>query len=208
MALGRQAKTLQRHELRQLLSFVDTETRHPTRNKVVVMLSFLCALRAKEVVSVRWSMTTDATGNIADGLALTNSASKGKNGGRVVPLPSELRKALRDLREQEKKAGRGGDDDFVVTFQQHSHDVVARSNSVRWLFKFWYTKLGFKGASSHSGRRSFATKAAREVGAVGGSLKDVQQLLGHASIATTMKYIDSDPRAQRKLVERLWKGGA
>src|ERR1700674_3478217 len=119
MALGRQAKTLQRHELRQLLSFVDTETRHRTRNRVVVMLSFLCALRAREVVSVRWSMTTDATGNIGDGLALTNSASKGKNGGRVVPLPNELQKALRGLREEERKAGRGNADDYIVTFQQH-----------------------------------------------------------------------------------------
>src|ERR1700733_2726925 len=163
MALGRQAKTLQRHEFRQLVSYVETDTRHPTRNRVVVMLSFLCGLRAKEIVCVRWSMTTDATGNIGDGLALPDSASKGKKGGHVLPLPSELQKALRHLRDEERKAGRGGADDYIVTFQQHATDPAARSNTVRWLFKFWYTKLGFKGASSHSGRRSFATKAARVV---------------------------------------------
>ena len=205
VALGKQAKTLQRHELRQLLAFVETETRHAARNRVVVLLSFLCGLRAKEIVGTKWSMLTDATGNIGDGLALVNSASKGKNGGRVVPLPNELQKALRELRAQEQSAGRGNADDYVVTFQQHSTDAAARSNSVRWLFKFWFSKLGFKGASSHSGRRSFATKAAREIGAVGGSLKDVQQLLGHATISTTMKYVDADPAAQKRLVSRLWK---
>lgn len=54
-------------------------------------------------------------------------------------------------------------------------------------------------------RRFFATKAAREVGRFGGSLRDVQQLLGDASLSTTQKYLDADPRAQAKLVNNLWK---
>jgi integrase len=184
---------------------LETETRHPERNRVIVLLAFLSGLRAMEIVGVRWRMVTDADGNVADGLSLPNSASKGKNGGRAVPLPMPVQRALSVLHEQEKQAGRGRAEDYIVTFQQHSSDPAARSNSVRWLFKFWLHQLGFKGASSHSGRRSFATKAAREIGAVGGSLKDVQQLLGHASISTTMKYVDADPQAQQRLVQRLWK---
>lgn len=169
------------------------------------MLSFLCGLRAKEVVCLRWRMVTGADGRVDGMLSLPNSASKGKNGGRAVPLPVPLQRALRELHNHEKQAGRGGADDFVIAFQQHSHDAVARSNSVRWLFKFWFNQLDFKGASSHSGRRSFATKAAREIGRYGGSLRDVQQLLGHASLSTTQKYLDADPRAQAKLVNNLWK---
>jgi integrase/recombinase XerD len=38
---------------------------------------------------------------------------------------------------------------------------------------------------------------------VGGSLRDVRLLAGHASIATTQRYIDGDSEAQRKLVSLL-----
>ena len=47
------------------------------------------------------------------------------------------------------------------------------------------------------------TKAARKVSEVGGSLRDVQSLAGHASISITQRYVDEDPQAQRKLVDRL-----
>ena len=63
--------------------------------------------------------------------------------------------------------------------------------------------MGFTGVSSHSGRRTFVTKAARSVFGVGGSLRDVQYLAGHASLQMTQRYVDCNPEAQRKLVERL-----
>jgi integrase len=133
------------------------------------MLSLLSGLRALEIVSAKWRM---ANGKVDGVMSLPNSASKGKNGGRAVPLP--VQRALRVLHELEEKAGRGSAEDHIITFQQHATDPAARSNSVRWLFKFWFSQLGFKGASSHSGRRSFATKAAREIGRFGASLRDVQ----------------------------------
>jgi integrase/recombinase XerD len=68
-------------------------------------------------------------------------------------------------------------------------------------FGDWYRKLGFVGCSSHSGRRSFITQAARKASLVGGSLRDVQALAGHASLATTSRYIATDVEAQRKLVD-------
>lgn len=80
---------------------------------------------------------------------------------------------------------------------------VLEANSVQFLFRTWFSRLGFAGASSHSGRRSFITRAARTVSEVGGSLRDVQCLAGHSSIATTQRYIDVDPQAQRKLIDRL-----
>ena len=66
-----------------------------------------------------------------------------------------------------------------------------------------YRALGFGGASSHSGRRTFVTRAAKAVISAGGSLRDVQQLVGHASLATTQKYIEGDTEAKRKLVNLI-----
>jgi integrase len=42
--------------------------------------------------------------------------------------------------------------------------------------------MGLSGCSSHSGRRTFVTNAARLVFKVSGSLRNVQQLAGHRSI--------------------------
>lgn len=66
-----------------------------------------------------------------------------------------------------------------------------------------YRELSLAGCSSHSGRRTFITRAARLVHQAGGSLRDVQLLAGHRSIQTTQRYIDGDSDAQRKLVSLL-----
>jgi len=38
---------------------------------------------------------------------------------------------------------------------------------------------------------------------VGGSVRDVQQLAGHASLQTTQRYIEGDTDAKRKLVQLI-----
>jgi len=200
--LGKQAKTISDIQVRTLLRFVETETAFPIRNVVIVLLSFRAGLRAKEIAGVRWRMVADAEGKVTDGLSLTNGASKGRS-GRVIPLHAELRPALVALHQHELAQGRGDPDDFLVVFTKGSTDPVTRSNSIQFLFRTWFKKLGFTGASSHSGRRTFITRAARKVSEVGGSLRDVQALAGHSSIATTQRYIDADPQAQRKLIDRL-----
>ncbi len=43
--------------------------------------------------------------------------------------------------------------------------------------------------------------AARKIGAVGGSLRDVQLLAGHSSLSTTQRCIEAHADAQRRIVE-------
>ena len=73
---------------------------------------------------------------------------------------------------------------------------------VNW-FACAYHAVGLTGCSSHSGRRTFITRAARLVHKAGGSLRDVQLLAGHRSIQTTQRYIDGDTDVQRKLVAMI-----
>jgi integrase/recombinase XerD len=69
------------------------------------------------------------------------------------------------------------------------------------MFANWYQQMGFEGCSSHSGRRTFITNAARKIGSVGGSIKDVQMLARHSSLIMTQRYIESDVDAMKKVVE-------
>jgi integrase/recombinase XerD len=46
----------------------------------------------------------------------------------------------------------------------------------------------------HSDRRTAITNWAREITQAGGSLRDVQSLAGHASLANAQRHIDQSPR--------------
>jgi integrase len=70
-----------------------------------------------------------------------------------------------------------------------------RATSIVNWFAALFASLELEGCSSHSGRRSFITAAARNAHKTGCSLRDVQLLAGHKSIQVTQGYIDGDTRA-------------
>jgi len=78
-----------------------------------------------------------------------------------------------------------------------------RPNSIVNWFIALFKALELEGCSSHSGRRTFITAAARNAHRTGCSLRDVQLLAGHSSIDITQGYIDGDSEAQRRLVALL-----
>jgi integrase/recombinase XerC len=195
--LSKQAKTLSPRELTRLLDLV-SHSRHPARDRVVVLLSFKAGMRAKEIASLTWSMLTDASGALADRIALTDRASKGKGSGREIPMHHELREALVALREVRGDKVRP---DRPVIYSERAEGYSA--NAVAVWFHERFRELGLHGASSHSGRRTFITAAARKIVEAGGSLRDVQQLAGHASLATTQRYIEGDAEARRKVINLI-----
>jgi integrase/recombinase XerD len=161
---------------------------------VIFLLSVRAGLRAKEIASLTWSMVTDAEGALADAISLTNAASKGRGGGRVIPLSKDLRKAL-----EAHRAALGMEvSPYVVSTERAPR---TSSYAIVNLFGGWYRNLGFTGASSHSGRRTAITGWARRISSVGGSLRDVQLLAGHSALGTTQRYIEVSEDAKRRVVE-------
>lgn len=195
MALGRKAKRPSKEQFEALVAHVLTTSRRPVRDLVIVLFNFKEGMRAIEIGSIRWRMVLDARGEIGRVVALEDRASKGRS-GRVIPMHPWLAEALAKLRPSVLDP-----DELIIHFQKGSRDRVTRSSAVQALFRAWYRALRIHGASSHSGRRTFGTKGAQEAPNVGASLRDVQQLLGHASLHTTQRYIDVDLEAQRQLVE-------
>lgn len=192
MGLQKQAKTLTKHQQSAMLSFLN-DTRHPDRNKLIFMLSVRAGLRAKEIAHITWSMVTDAQGNVTDNIKLQNSASKGSSGG-VIWLNSDLKQMLVEYRQSCNSAHSSE----CIVKTERGGDTTAQV--IVNMFRGWYSKLGFDGCSSHSGRRTFITNASRKISTVGGSMRDVQLLARHSSLAMTQKYIEADVDAQRKVV--------
>jgi integrase len=194
MSLGKQAKTLTKGQVEAVLAYL-AKTRWPARNRLIFLLSAKTGLRAKEIARLTWLMTNDSQGEIARVMCLFDSASKGKS-GRMIPLSDEVRSALIGYRE-EVKAFAG---EFVICTERARQTTP---QAIVNMFQRWYRHMGFYGCSSHSGRRTFITNAARKISTVGGSLRDVQMLAGHSNLRTTQRYIDANPEAQSKIVELI-----
>jgi integrase/recombinase XerD len=138
-------------------------------------------------------MVLDARACIGDTITIRDGIAK-KQSGRKIPMHPDLKAALRALTPTTGIAGpvirsaRGG---------------AMRPNSVVNWFVALFAELGIEGCSSHSGRRTFITTAARRAHRAGCSLRDVQLLAGHRSIETTQGYIDGDTDGQRRLISLL-----
>jgi integrase len=186
---GRQAKILTSGQLDIALRFVDRQ-HNATRNRVILLLSTKAGLRAGEIAGLTWPMLLDARGRLSDRIELHDTVAKCQS-GRTIPLNTDLRRALVALRRESQPmgpvicSGRGG--------------AMRATSIVNW-FATLYRDLGFQGCSSHSGRRTFITRAAQMVAKTGGSLRDVQQLAGHRSIEHTQRYIEGNSAAKRRLV--------
>ena len=97
-------------------------------------------------------MVLDATGKVGQTIELEDRIAK-KKSGRRIPIHPELRKALVTLQRNRSnifgpvaKSRKGG---------------AMRPNSIVCWFKLLYQEIAFDGCSSHSGRRTFITLAAR-----------------------------------------------
>ena len=186
---GKQAKILSSYDVNDLLIFA-TCTRHPFRNRLIVLLAAKAGLRASEIAKLTWDMVLDPTGNVGAGIELRDAVAK-NGSGRLIPVHPDLRQAL--------AAYRGLSTGIGPLIQSERGGAMTPLSIVVW-FNRAFRNIGLNGCSSHSGRRTFITRAARLVHKTGGSLRDVQLLAGHRSIQTTQGYIDGDTDAQRKLV--------
>ena len=190
---GQPAKILRKADVRKLL-MAAARSRWPERNRVIVLLSVRAGMRACEIAALEWDMVLTARKEVGTILELPGWAAK-KGGGRRIPMHPELRVALGRLKSITAAA------DGPVIVSERGDRMTAKS-IVNW-FGRTYAAIGLQGCSSHSGRRTFVTQAARLIHKAGGSLRDVQQLAGHRSISTTQLYIEGDGDAQRRLIRLL-----
>ena len=195
MSLQKQSKTLSKKQVSAISAYLG-DKRNGLRNQTIFLLSVKAGLRAKEIAELEWGMVLTSDGEVGNEIHLTDTVSKGRNGGRVIPLHPQIKGNLMELHQVQ--SGRGGE--RVITSERS--DAVG-SQTIINLFQRWYRDLGLAGCSSHSGRRTFITQCARQISTVGGSLRDIQYLAGHSSLQTTQRYIEGDSESRVKVVGLL-----
>lgn len=175
---------------------------HSERNHALILTSLATGLRAGEIASLTWNMLLDEDGCVGKTLNLPNEVAKWKSGA-MLPLAKPLRDSLQRLLEV-TKATVGVERYQPVFLSQKGSQGLTRQAIVDLFRKMW-ADAGSDG-SSHSGRRYFITRAARNVSGVGGSLKDVMHLARHKHMSTTQLYVAQNTKAQVELVNVIGKG--
>ena len=195
MGLGKQSKTLTKSQIEMISTYLRSK-RNGLRNQTIFLLSVKSGLRSKEISQLQWSEVMNSNGEVDEVISLTNKTSKGKS-GRVIPLNKDVRRNLVEMLEELKTV----DPNSTVIKTERSKSTT--SQTIVNMFQRWYRSLGLVGCSSHSGRRTFITETSKKISTVGGSLRDVQMMVGHSSLQTTQRYIEGDSDSQRKVVGLL-----
>jgi integrase len=143
--LGKQAKILAPRDVTDLLAFADC-SRHPLRNRVIVMLSAKAGLRAGEIAALTWDMVVDAGGQIGNLIELRDHAAK-KGSGRLIPMHPDLADALSVWRQVSTVSGH-------VVRSERGGPMTALSIVV------WFKRACLDGCSSHSARPGSYTRPA------------------------------------------------
>ena len=171
---------------------VPTDAPLGLRDRALLELFYSSGLRLSEVCALKWADLDFAQG-------LVTVLGKGSK-QRIVPVGSHARNALAALREE--AAGQPGD--FVFPGRGGAQ-ISSRAVQLR-VKKLAAQRGVYKRVHPHLLRHSFASHMLES----SGDLRGVQELLGHADIATTQIYTHLDfqhlakvydaahPRAKRK----------
>jgi len=170
------AKVLTRDEIKRVMRIAETGN-NGHRDKVALSLSIMAGMRVGEIAALTVGDVRGLDGKAVSVINLSKHQTKGNRARRVF-VSDELRKLLNqylttlegvsDTRPLIRSTRTGG----------HFSNV---SLSLR--FKAIYQAAGIK-TSSHSGRRTFATR----LNAAGIGMVTIQQAMGHSSIQTTAGY--------------------
>lgn len=189
------AKILKPEEIQEVVvPQLKLASERPAYDVLLVQLSFKAALRACEMRGLKWRDVTDARAAIVGPGALWEvPAAISKYGGkRDMPMHEDLWAALVEYRDA---IGPERSRPHMPLMQaEHAPTQHISANALQRYMGRMFRRLGYQ-LSSHSGRRSFLTTLSRRLDTHGCSLRDLQKLAGHRSLAHTETYLELSPGA-------------
>jgi len=185
------AKSLTQEEISKVLAYI-ADNAYAQRNRVMFLLTAMAGLRVSEVAGLTLGDVRNADGTVRAEVFF--AANRVKHGhARTVYLNSRLQEELAAYIQSRKWI-----DDTQTLFPTHRGPRCAFTPNTLTQYFYWlYKRAGIRGASSHSGRKTFLTSLASQ----GISVFVLAALAGHKSIATTQKYVTVHDDMKRKAVE-------
>jgi len=176
---------LSREDVEALLASPNARTVAGRRDRAILECLYGCGLRASEAAGLR-------TDQVSFDLGVLRVVGKG-NKERLVPYGDRAREALRSWLEHGRpKAAR---EDLPHCFLTRTGKPMLREDVWRVVRKHLRAAGIGADASTHTLRHSFATHLIEG----GADLRSVQEMLGHASVATTQIYTHTDATRLRRV---------
>jgi len=188
------AKVLSETEFKRTLKVLAGEP-HAVRNTALLYFSFGLGLRVKELAALSITDVVAADGQIKEEINLLKRMTKGGKQRHVYLTNPQVRAALQaylDFRRQDRRHVVAPGSPLFLSNKGSRFSP----NSLQQVFKRLYTQAGIDGASSHSGRRTFATRLIEK----GIDIKAVSRLMGHSSVAMTAEYVEDNPVRLKNIV--------
>jgi len=147
--------------------------------RYIVECAINTGMRKEEILSLRWS-------KIRDGLIYLDK-TKGKK-KRQVPINDTLFELFKTIRKKQ-----GLTSEYVFVYQGK------RIKDVKTAYNAALKRAGILDANFHTLRHTFASHFVMR----GGSLKALQEMLGHSNIKTTMRYAHLSQEHKKEAVKLL-----
>jgi integrase/recombinase XerD len=193
-----QAKVLSESELRRVINTVKKKA-HAKRNIALLYCSFGLGLRAKEMAALSVKHVLGQDGELLDEINLDSSMTKGKKQRHAYLTNARVAESLREYLD-DRKVREGILFNFEAPLFQSQKGSSFSPNTLQQLFHQMFQAARLQGASSHSGRRTFATTLIEK----GVDIKAVSTLMGHSSIAMTAQYVANNPVRLKQICTDLF----
>lgn len=223
--MSKQAAVLLPSQLRHLLRVTEATSRHPERDAVILWLGFACGMRVTEIARLTVADALLPSGLLRSEVSLRAEITKGcrqrlayfTNPKLIAAMDRYIEwrlakdfgcaldgRQFRGLLPQTKLIvtwkGSGYELNTKRTKNAEGEDVeYLAADSLQTYIKGLYRAAGLPLASSHSGRRTFASRLL----AAGEDLETVQLLLGHSDLDHVEPYLEVCDDTLREMFEMV-----
>lgn len=221
--MTKRAAVLLPSQLRHLIRVTEATSRHPERDSLVLWLGYSCGMRVTETARLTVADVLMPSGLLRSEISLRAEITKGCR-QRLAYLTNPKLITAMDRYIEWRLAKRFGcsldgrqyrglmpKTRLILTWKGGPYELSTKrarnaagevveylaADSLQSYIKGLYRAAGLFDASSHSGRRTFASRLL----AAGQSLDDVQALLGHSDLDHVMPYLEVDDETLREMFE-------